>query len=453
MSETNSGAFPDGFSWGVATAAYQIEGAANEDGRGESIWDRFSHTPGKVHDGDTGDVACDHYHRFPEDVRLMRELGVGSYRFSVAWPRILPTGTGAVNRAGLDFYDRLVEELLENGIEPCATLYHWDLPQALDVGDGRGWLTRDTAEAFVEYTDLVTRRLGDRVKTWITINEPWVVAFLGYGVGIHAPGHRDMSEALTAAHHVLLAHGWAMPVIRSNVRDARAGITLNLNHVYPFDADREDDHEAARRGDVMSNRWFLDPIFNRGYPEDLPAILGDATPPVIHDGDLDAIAVETDFLGINYYMPAYASARQQTPTSWQIPHPDPKVERTAMGWPVEARGLRDLLVRLRTDYAPPAIIVTENGAAMEGDRVVDGRVSDPRRTAYFASHLGACLDAIAEGVPLTGYYAWSLLDNFEWAEGYSKRFGIVHVDYDTQTRTIKDSGRYFAMAARENRLP
>lgn len=444
-----TGSFPDGFTWGVATSSYQIEGAVRADGRGESIWDRFSHTPGRTANGENGDVACDHYHRYPADVQLMRELNVGAYRFSVAWPRILPDGTGAVNRAGLDFYERLIEEVLESGLEPYVTLYHWDLPQVLD--DAGGWLDRRTVEAFADYTDVLTRRLGDRVTNWITINEPWVVAFLGYGIGIHAPGHRSMTEALQAGHHALLAHGRSMPIIRSNVPNARAGITLNLNHTYPLDPDRDADDEAARNADIVANRWFLDPVFGRGYPEDLPAILG-GTEPTILDGDMDAIAAPTDFLGINFYMPGYASASVQTAPGTML-HPDPNVERTAMGWPVEPRALTDLLLRVTKDYGPTAIYITENGAAFEGDRVVAGRVSDPRRTAYFEGHLGAMATAIDAGAPVRGYFAWSMMDNFEWAEGYGKRFGIVYTDYATQERTIKDSGRYFAQVAELNRLP
>ena len=449
MSENVGAAFPDGFTWGVATSAYQIEGAVREDGRGESIWDRFSHTPGRVANGDAGDIACDHYHRYRDDVQLMRELNVNAYRFSVAWPRILPSGTGAVNEAGLDFYERLVEEVLKAGLDPYLTLYHWDLPQVLD--DRGGWLNRRTAEAFAAYTDVLTRRLGDRVKNWITINEPWVVAFLGYGIGIHAPGHRSMTEALQAGHHVLLAHGRAMDVIRSNVGDVRAGITLNLSPAYAMDPDREADQQAAHNADVVSNRWFLDPVHGDGYPDELPDILG-ATEPTVLDGDMAAISVPTDFLGINFYMPSYASATIPSAPG-QMLHPDPDVERTALGWPVEPASLTDLLLRVTNDYGPDGLYITENGAAYDGDQVIDGRVSDPKRTAYFEGHLGAVASAIEAGAPVRGYFAWSMLDNFEWAEGYRKRFGIVYTDYATQERTIKDSGRYFAQVAAADRLP
>ena len=448
MSTGSGGAFPDDFTWGAATASYQIEGAVREDGRGESIWDRFSHMPGKVVNNENGDVACDHYHRYASDVRLMRELNLGAYRFSVAWPRILPDGIGNANGPGLDFYDRLVDALLDANITPFVTLYHWDLPQVLE-GRG-GWLNRDTASALAEYTDVITRRLGDRVTNWITINEPWVAAFLGYGIGIHAPGHRDMTEALLAGHTLLRAHGEAMAVIRSNVRNATAGITLNMAQHEPLDADSEADREAARLADLAGNRWFIDPIYGRGYPDELAGALG-ATAPEIRPGDMETIAAPTDFLGINFYMPVYSSAtRSADPMS--MPTPDPSIERTAVGWPVVPSSFTDLLTRVTRDYAPPAISITENGAAFDGDRVIDGRVADPRRTAYYEGHLGAVLDAISAGAPVRGYFAWSLMDNFEWAEGYSKRFGITYTDYATQERTIKDSGRWYAQVAAANRL-
>ncbi|CAA9574979.1 MAG: GH1 / GH5_19 [uncultured Thermomicrobiales bacterium] len=447
MSEATDGAFPDGFTWGVATSSYQIEGAVREDGRGESIWDRFSHTPGRTVNGETGDIACDHYHRYRDDVALMRELNLGAYRFSVSWPRVLPDGRGRVNEAGLDFYDRLVDELLAAGIKPWVTLYCWDLPQALE--DQGGWPGRSTVDAFTELVEAVTRRLGDRVRDYITVNEPFIMAYLGYGLGLHAPGRRDMTDALAAGHHALLAHGRALEVVRANVPGARAGITLSLAPTYPLDADREADHEAARRDDVLFNRWFLDPLFGRGYPDDLARITG-GTMPQIRDGDLALIAAPGDFLGVNYYTPTYSSADPAISDS--LPHPDPGVERTALNWPVEPGALTDLLARIQRDYAPRSILIAENGAAFDGDRVIDGRVADPRRTAYLAGHLRAVHDAIAVGSPVEGYFAWSALDNFEWAEGYGKRFGIVHVDYETQGRTIKDSGRYLARVATSNRL-
>ncbi len=438
--------FPEGFVWGAATASYQIEGAAREDGRGESIWDRFSHTPGKVLNGDTGDVACDHYHRWREDIALMRELGLAAYRFSVAWPRILPDGRGSINDAGLDFYDRLVDGLLEAGIAPWVTLYHWDLPQALE--DAGGWPNRETADAFVTFVDVVSRRLGDRVNRWITLNEPWVSSFLGYQTGVHAPGRTDLRDALAASHTLLLAHGGAVPAIRANNEDASVGITLNLSPSYPASPDPAD-AAAARRYDGYLNRWFLDPIFGRGYPADMLDLYGSRAPR-LEAGDLDTIAVPIDFLGVNYYFPAYLAAADDGPLG--LVQAPPEGERTAMGWPVEADGLEDLLVRLHQEYPTLPLFITENGAAYEDPAPTGGRVPDPARTRYLADHLAAARRAVAADVPLRGYFVWSLLDNFEWAFGYDRRFGITHVDFTTQQRTIKDSGRWYAQTIRENRL-
>jgi beta-glucosidase len=430
--------FPEGFVWGAATAAYQIEGGVREGGRGESIWDRFSHTPGKVRNGDTGDVACDHYHRWPEDIGIMRELGLDAHRFSVAWPRILPSGRGQRNEQGLDFYDRLVESLLEAGIEPWITLYHWDLPQALE--DEGGWANRATIDAFAEYADAITRRVGDRVRNWITINEPWVVAILGHMWGIHAPGRTDLREALAVAHSLLLAHGRAVEVVRANVPDGRVGIALNLSHVYPI-TDRDEDVEAARKLDGMTNRWFLDPVFRGAYPADIVQLFGDSVTE-IQDGDVDIITRPTDFLGINTYFPTYATADPAAPFGARTA--EREGEKTATGWLVEPQAFTDLLVRVQNDYDPPAIYVTENGAAFDDAPPANGRVADPERTSYIHGHLLAAYRAIEAGTKLGGYFAWSLLDNFEWAEGYSKRFGITYVDYGTQERTIKDSGRWYA---------
>lgn len=438
--------FPDAFRWGVATAAYQIEGASQADGRGESIWDRFSHTPGKTLNGDTGDVACDHYQRWPTDINIMQELGVNAYRFSIAWPRILPNGRGEVNEAGLAFYDRLVDGLLEAGMEPWVTLYHWDLPQALE--DSGGWANRDTIEAFAEYTDIVTRRLGDRVKRWITINEPWVVSTLGYHWGILAPGRQDLKESLAVAHSLLLAHGDAVEVIRRNVEGAEVGITLNLASVYP-DTESDDDHLVARRVDGSMNRWFLDPVFHGSYPSDMLTLYGNALPE-IRDGDFERIARSTDFLGINSYSPLYV--RNDPEARGGIGMADREGEHTAVGWLVEPKAFEELLVRVYDDYRPPAIYVTENGAAFDDHRPIDGRVRDPRRTAYIHDHILAARRAMDEDVPLGGYFVWSLLDNFEWAHGYSVRFGITYVEYSTQERTIKDSGRWYSMVTRANAL-
>jgi beta-glucosidase len=428
---TDTSSFPLDFLWGAATASYQIEGAAHEDGRGESVWDRFCATPGNVRNGDSGEVACDFYHRYRDDVALMRELGLDAFRFSIAWPRVLPTGRGPINEAGLDFYDRLVDELLAQEIEPFATLFHWDTPQALE--DAGGWPARATAEAFVEYAAAVAARLGDRVKHWITHNEPWVHAWIGYAWGQHAPGHTNESEAVAAAHHLLLSHGWAVQEIRRAAPDAQVGITLNLSHAYPASHTPEDE-AAAWRVDGEGNRWFLDPIFRGAYPADLLE-RNEIVAPVVLDGDLEAISAPLDFLGVNNYFRFVVSAGADGP---QIER-DPEAQETDMGWEVYPDGLHRLLVRVAHDYGPPAIYVTENGAAFGDVRVHDGRVHDPERTAYIASHIDAVSRAVADGAPVKGYFVWSLLDNFEWAYGYSKRFGIVYIDYPTLERVPKDS--------------
>ena len=431
MSTARIDSFPADFTWGAATASYQIEGAVHEGGRGESVWDRFSHTPGKVRGGDTGDVACDFYHRYPQDVRLMKELGLGAFRFSIAWPRVLPQGRGAVNKSGLDFYDRLVDALLEQGIEPFATLFHWDTPQALE--DEGGWTSRETAKAFVEYADAVVSRLGDRVTYWATHNEPWVHAWLGHSWGWHAPGRTSEADAVAAAHHLLLAHGWAVDAIRRAAPDAQVGIVLDLSHVYPASASPEDE-AAAWQVDGSGNRWFLDPIFRGSYPADLlerNAIVA----PLVHDGDLDAISVPIDFVGVNNYRRYLVEASAEGPRMIS----DPEHQHTEMGWEVYPDGLHRLLVRLANDYGPAAIYVTENGAAFGDVRVHDGAVHDPERTSYLESHIAAVGRAVADGAPVKGYFVWSFLDNFEWALGYSKRFGIVYVDYPTLERVPKDS--------------
>lgn len=441
--------FPEGFLWGTATASYQIEGAVCEDGRGESIWDRFCHTPGRIAGGDTGDAAADHYHRWQEDLRIMKELGLGAYRFSVAWPRVIPDGTGAVNPAGLDFYERLVDALLAAGIEPFVTLYHWDLPQALQ--EKGGWPNRDSAAWFADYAAVVSGRLGDRVHHWITHNEPFVAAFEGYGSGNHAPGICDPRAAVQAAHHLLLSHGLAVPVLRQNGDErTQVGITLNLTWVDPA-SDRPADVEAARRLDGSINRLFLDPLFKGAYPADLLAHARDLAPRVEPD-DLLQISTPIDFLGVNYYTRSIVAddptggplaARQIVPAY---------AELTEMGWEVYPEGLYKLLRRVHDDYRPPAIYITENGCAL-ADRPVDGRVHDERRIAYLREHFMQARRAIDEGVPLRGYFVWSLLDNFEWAFGYSKRFGLVYVDYATQARILKDSARWFRQVATANAVP
>jgi beta-glucosidase len=436
--------FPHDFVWGAATAAYQIEGGVNEDGRGASIWDTFSHTPGKTDNGDTGDVACDHYHRWREDVRLIQELGLQAYRLSIAWPRIVPQGTGQVNQRGLDFYDRLVDALLEANITPFITLYHWDLPQALQ--DRGGWANRDTVDAFAEYADVVARQLGDRVQHWITHNEPWVVSFIGNYEGRHAPGIQNLPTALQVSHHLLLSHGRAVPILRANSANAQVGITLNLAPARAA-SDTPDDHQAATRADGYQNRWFLDPLFGRGYPADMLALYGDRFPSVSAD-DLQAIAAPIDFLGINYYFPVFtrAAATGAEPLGFaQLGRHELAArgyEITEMGWPVVPDGLSELLTRVHRDYQPPAIYITENGAAFP-DQVVNNSVDDPRRVAYLHDHFLAARKAIDGGVPLRGYFVWSLMDNFEWGFGYSKRFGIVYVDYQTQTRIPKTSARWY----------
>jgi len=432
-------AFPSDFIWGAATSAYQIEGAWDEDGKGESIWDRFCHTPGKTENGDTGDVACDHYHRWRGDVALMQEIGLRAYRFSIAWPRLLPEGRGRVNQPGMDFYDRLVDALLEAGIEPFVTLYHWDLPQALQ--DGGGWPARTTAEAFVEYADLASRTLGDRVRHWMTLNEPYVSAFTGYLKGHHAPGHTDLDEALAAAHHLLLAHGWAAPVVRGNSPGAQVGIALNMIFFTPASPSAAD-RAAAWQQDGMVNRWFLDPLAARGYPADIAQHYGRPMD-FVRAGDLEAIAAPLDFLGVNYYTRGVvrSSAVPEAENAPQTVFPNP--EKTEMGWEVYPEGLYWMLGRLHFDYGFPSLYVTENGAAYPDQLGPDGQVDDAARVTYLKAHFAQAARAIAAGVPLRGYFVWSLMDNFEWAHGYSKRFGLIYVDYRTQRRILKASARWY----------
>jgi beta-glucosidase len=434
---TETSAFPADFVWGAATAAYQIEGAAEEDGRGESIWDRFSATPGKVRNGESGAIACDFYHRFPEDIRLARDLGLDALRFSIAWPRILPEGRGRVNQAGLDFYDRLVDELLAHELRPFPTLYHWDLPQPLE--DAGGWPVRATAEAFVDYVEAVASRLSDRVTHWTTHNEPWVAAWLGYGSGEHAPGRTSPPDAVAAAHHLLLSHGWAADVLRRSSAEAEVGIVLNLVPAYPA-SDAEGDRRAAWHTDGFFNRWFLDPLLRSGYPADVLEHLAPDGPPVA-DGDMRAIAAPLDFLGVNYY--SRLLLRENPDGDRPIVVRDPDASYTDMQWEIYPDGLFDLIVRLRDDYDPPPIYITENGAAFGDHRDHDGEVNDPERLAYIADHLAVLGRTIEAGAPVRGYFLWSLLDNFEWAHGYSKRFGVVFVDFPTLERVPKASYRWY----------
>jgi beta-glucosidase len=462
---SNDQQFPPGFVWGAATAAYQIEGAAAEGGRTPSIWDTFSHTPGKVVDGDTGDVACDHVHRYREDVAIMKEIGINAYRFSIGWPRVQPGGKGGPNPAGIDFYQRLVDELLGHGIEPWVTLYHWDLPQELE--DAGGWPARDTAARFADYAALVHGALGDRVKRWITLNEPWCSAFLGYASGAHAPGRQNAPEALAAVHHLNLAHGLASQAIRAADTSAEVGITLNLYAVSPQDPESEGDRDAVRRIDALANRIFLDPLLRGSYPADLKRDLDGVTDwSFVQDGDLATIAQPLPFLGINYYSRHVVAAPDpaaepepywRAPTNW--PGSEgvrflrrPGVPVTQMNWEVDAPGLTETLVRVGQEYPGVPLYVTENGAAYPDEVGPDGTVDDPERTEYFAQHFQAAYDAVAAGAPLAGYFAWSLLDNFEWAWGYGRRFGMVHVDFKTQRRTVKTSGRRYIEVIKRNGL-
>ncbi len=423
--------FPTGFRWGVSTSAYQIEGAADTDGRGPSIWDTFAATPGRIADGSSGAVACDHYHRYAEDTALMAGLGVTAYRFSVSWPRVLPTGAGAVNASGLDFYDRLVDGLLANGIDPVATLFHWDLPQPIE--DAGGWLNRDTAYRFAEYADLVAARLGDRVKLWITLNEPFIHMSLGYGTGEHAPGRTLLFDSFPVAHHQLLGHGLAVGALRAR-SGSPVAIANNYSPVRPM-GDSPADHAAAAAYEALHNRLFTDPLLGRGYPE-----LG-FDQDVVRDGDLDVIAAPLDVLGVNYYNPTGVRAPEaDSPLPFALV-PLEGYPRTAFDWPVAPDGLRELLGWLRDRYGPdlPPIQITESGCAYDDEPDAQGRVSDPDRIAYLDGHLRAVHAAIADGVDVTGYFVWSLLDNWEWAEGFTKRFGLVHVDFPTGRRTPKSS--------------
>ncbi|MEV0676292.1 GH1 family beta-glucosidase [Actinosynnema sp. NPDC050436] len=449
--------FPEGFLWGAATAAFQVEGATTADGRGRSIWDEFCEVPGAVVGGHTGEPAADHYRRFDEDVRLMADLGLQAYRFSVAWPRVRPDG-GLVNKAGLDFYDRLVDRLLAAGIEPWPTLYHWDLPQPLE--ERGGWAARATPYRFADFAASTAEALGDRVRHWTTLNEPWCSAFLGYAAGVHAPGRRDPRAAVAAVHHLLLGHGLAAEVIRAASARAEVGITLNLYPVIPADPDDPADVDAARRVDGLQNRIFLEPLFHGRYPDD---VVEDLAPygftAHVRDGDLDAVAAPLDRLGVNYYAEHHVSGRPGPAVAgspWvgaeHVTFPGRGLPRTDMGWEVEPSGLTEVLLRVHRDYPPIPLYVTENGAAYRDAVAPDGAVRDPERLGYLESHLRAAHAAIEAGADLRGYFAWSLMDNFEWAEGYAKRFGIVHVDYATQVRTPKMSAMWYSQVAKDNAL-
>jgi beta-glucosidase len=433
-----AGRFPHGFAWGFAASAYQIEGAAAEDGRGRSVWDTFARMPGAIADGQTGDDACDHYHRFREDVDLMARIGAKAYRFSVSWPRVQPDGTGGANERGLDFYDRLVDALLDAGVEPLVNLFHWDLPQALQ--DRGGFADPGAVGWFADYAALVASRLNDRVSDWMTFNEPAVFAFLGHADGIHAPGLRDWPTALRVADNQLRAHAAAGAAVRSLVNDARIGIAIDVNQVVPAtDSDR--DKRAAAEWSSARDAWFLDPLFGRGYPQlglEAHRAAGHTEGVELTDpppGDLD-------YLGLNYYRRDAVSALSDRPFDWTI-GPRPDTEQTHMGWEIAPDGLRDVLMALHREYAPREIAITENGAAYPDTVDPDGRVRDDRRIEYLARHVAAAGEALAAGVPLSGYHVWSLLDNYEWSFGYTRRFGLVHVDFASQRRTLKDSADWY----------
>lgn len=447
MSESiDLAAFPKEFSWGTATAAYQIEGAVAEDGRSPSIWDTFSRTPGKIDGDDTGDEACDHYHRWPEDIALMRQLGTDAYRLSVAWPRVVPGGDGPVNAAGLDFYDRLIDGLLDAGITPSVTLYHWDLPQILQ--ERGGWTVRDTAEHLASYASVVAERLGDRVTRWTTLNEPLCSSWIGYLEGRMAPGLTDLTAAVRASYHLLLGHGLAAQAVRAAAPGARIGLVTNHSPVAPASS-RPEDVEAARRMDGHINRWFLDPVYGRGFPADMRTYYGVELPE--RENDLDIIATPLDWHGLNYYFPVTVTDDPSGPLPQSREVPLPGAPRTGMDWQIDAGGLETLLMRLTDDYGVRELYVTENGSAFTDTVTPEGTVEDPGRTRYLEQHLAACARALRKGAPLAGYYAWSLLDNFEWSYGYDKRFGLIHVDYATQRRTVKASGHRYAEIIRAHR--
>ena len=442
--------FPSDFRWGTATASYQVEGAVDEDGRGESIWDRFTHTPGTVEDRTNGDVACDHYHQWRDDIRLMAELGQNAYRFSVAWPRVYPEGRGRLNQPGIDFYSRLTDELLAAGIEPTVTLYHWDLPQALQ--DRGGWPNRDTAKYFTDYAHAVFSALGDRVRKWITLNEPWVISHLGYGQGVHAPGIADPAAAIAASHVLNLAHAGAVRLFRSDFSHAgEIGITLSLSPIYPL-TDRDDD--AARVADGYTNRWFLDPVLRGAYPQDMTevyAALGWVAD--IREGDMEQLAgAPVDFLGVNHYTRQLVTRAADTPLQYRAVIPD-SAPTTEMGWEIYAEGLYDLLTRVHRDYGAPVMYITENGIACRDTVIADGVVQDDDRIDYLRDHLFHAWRAIQEGVDLRGYYLWTLIDNFEWARGFTMRFGIVGMAPGKLERVVKKSGYWYRDVIDRGGLP
>ena len=433
--------FAADFRWGCSTSSYQIEGGMDQGGRGESIWDRFCAVPGAIQDGSNGAVACDHYHRWPQDLDLAQQMGTNAYRFSIAWPRVFPEGRGRLpNQRGLDFYSRLVDGMLERNLEPWCTLYHWDLPQALQ--DQGGWANRDTIAAFEAYADVVSHHLGDRIKHWITHNEPWCTAFHGNFEGVHAPGLKSFKTALQVCHNVLVSHGAAIPIIRANSHGARVGIALSL-HPLRAASNRVEDEAAKVRHDGLRNRWFLDPLHGRGYPQDIVELLG-ANAPHMEADDLAIMATPTDFLGVNYYFPEIvANAPGVGMVNTRVVDAE-HVERTAFGWEVSPEGMVTLLNRIATDYQPKEIYITENGSTYDDVVTPQGTIEDGARARYLQRHLLALREIVNRGIPVKGYFAWSLLDNFEWAMGYIRRFGLSYVDFTTQQRTLKQSGRWYA---------
>ena len=443
--------FPADFIWGAATSSYQIEGAAQEDGRGASIWDTFSKTPGKVANGDTGDIAIDHYHRYPQDVALMKEIGLQGYRFSFAWPRMFPLGDGVREERGFDFYDRLIDSVLEAGIEPLATLYHWDLPQALE--DRGGWVHRDIVSRFADYSTAVVERFGDRVKKFTPINEPWVVAWLGHGIGIHAPGIKDRASAFAAAHHTVMAHAASTNAMRAVRSDILTGPVLNQANYVPDDMNDSFQTHTAEVLDAVQNRFWMDAFMYGSYPEILLKEFGAELSAVIKEGDLQAATVKNDFIGINFYFDSRVGAEVEGLDQWHsisalfgaASDETPRGPLTDMGWPLTPEGLENLLVRWHKEHGDklPDLYITENGVAYGDGPDSEGRIRDLRRIDYLHTHLKAVSKAIDLGAPVKGYYQWSLMDNFEWALGYEKRFGIIYVDFDTQERIIKDSGYWY----------
>lgn len=444
---TNLDVLPADFSWGVATSSFQIEGAATADGKGPSIWDDFCRTPNAIDGGDTGIEACDSYHRWPEDLALIKALGVDTYRFSIAWPRIQPSGTGAVNHAGLDYYERLVDDLLAAGVRPFTTLYHWDLPSALQHQGG--WMSRDTALRFADFAVLVADRLGDRITDWVTLNEPLCSAWIGHLEGRMAPGIRDLRSAVHASHHLLLGHGLAAQAVRDTAAATPSvGIVLNLSPCEPA-SDAAADIQAAERADGHINRWWLDSLHGRGYPSDMVDTYGIELP--VADGDLEVIATPVDFLGVNYYFRQKIAADPTVATLGFAQVPVPGAVTTGLDWEVHAAGLESVLLRVSKEYHPQALYVTENGSAWPDVPDAEGYVHDVERAAYLCDHIEATASAAAQGAPVRGYFAWSLMDNFEWAYGYWPRFGLAYTDYQTQQRTMKLSGNTYAQLITDHR--